>query len=126
MNLKPTPAPTDAQIDKLLTGLAAELFADRRAAAADLEGFGSLAVPKIRDRLEKVTSAEVRERLAAFLKVHDRPGRISGCRLREMRAVELLEVMATRDARAALADLSTGDTPLSIRAAAAVRRLDPR
>jgi len=73
-----------------------------------------------------VTSAEVRERLEDFLKRHDRPGRTSGYRLREMRAVELLEAIATKEARVLLAELGVGDTPLANRAAAAVRRLEGR
>ena len=126
MHLKSTPAPTDAEVDRLLTGLAAAAFADRTAAARELDALGVLAVSKVRDRLPKVTSAEVRQRLDEFLKHLDRPGRTSGYRLREVRAVELLETVGTPDARMVLEGLSTGDTPLARLAAAAARRLRPR
>jgi WD40 repeat protein len=101
-HLKPTPAPTDADLDRLLAGLAAPAFADREAAARDLDAFGGLAVTKVRDRLAKVTSADVRQRLDDFLKRHDRPGRTTGYRLRERRAVELLDAIGTAEARGVL------------------------
>ncbi len=59
-HLKSTPAPTDADVDRLLAGLAASKFADREAAARNLDALGVLAVPKVRDRLPKVNSAEVK------------------------------------------------------------------
>lgn len=101
-HLKPTAAPTDADMDRLMGGLAAPAFADREAAARDLDALGGLAVAKVRDRLPKVTSADVRQRLDEFLKRHDRPGRTTGYRLRELRAAELLEWIGTAEARAVL------------------------
>ena len=65
----------------------------------------------VRNRLPRVTSAEVRQRLEEFLKQHDRPGRLSGYRLREVRAVELLEAIATPEAIAVLVGLAVGDPP---------------
>jgi hypothetical protein len=65
----------------------------------------------------------VRQRLDEFLKRHDRPGRTTGARLREIRAVELLEGIDTPEARAVLADLVRGDTPLAKDAGAAAKRL---
>jgi hypothetical protein len=121
-HLKPTPAPTDADLDRLLTRLAASAFADREAAARDLDALGGLAVAKVRAKLPSVTSAEVRQRLDEFLKRHDRPGRTTGARLREIRAVELLEVIGTPEARAVLTEQARGDTPLAKDASAAGRR----
>jgi WD40 repeat protein len=122
-HLKPTPAPTDADVDRLLARLAAPAFAAREAAARDLDALGGLAVAKVRDRLAGVTSAEVRQRLDEFLKRHDRPGRTTGYRLREMRSVELLEMIGTADARALLTDLGRGDGALALAASAAGRQL---
>ncbi|MBO0699990.1 MAG: WD40 repeat domain-containing protein, partial [Zavarzinella sp.] len=121
-HLKSTPAPTDADLDRLLTGLGATAFADREAAARDLDALGSLAVAKVRAKLAAVTSAEVRQRLEEFLKRHDRPGRTTGARLREIRAVELLEVTGTPEARAVLTELSRGESPLAKDAGAAGKR----
>jgi WD40 repeat protein len=125
-HLKPTPAPTDADIDRLLAGLAAPAFAAREAAARDLDALGGLAVGKVRDRLPGVTSAEVRQRLDEFLKRHDRPGRTTGYRLREVRSVELLEAIGMADARALLTELGRGDGPLAVAATAAGRRFRSR
>jgi hypothetical protein len=125
-HLKSTPTPTDADMDRLLAGLAASKFADREAAARNLDALGVLAVPKVRDRLPKVNSAEVRERLDKFLKQHDRPGRTSGYRLREDRTVELLEAIGTPEARQVLDGLAHGEEPLAQAAAAAARRLGSR
>jgi hypothetical protein len=126
-NLKPTPAPADAEIDKLIAGLDAEAFADREAAARDLDRLGRLAAPRVKDRLPRVESAEARKRLGEFLARHDRRDRLSGSRLQERRAVELLEALATPGASAALRSLADGgDAPLARDAAAALTRLGAR
>jgi RNA polymerase sigma factor (sigma-70 family) len=122
-NLKPTPVPTAANLDQVLAKLGTAGFADREAAARELNLWGSLATAGVRAKLPAVTSAEVRQRLDEFLKQHDVPGRTTGGRLREIRAVELLEVVGTPEARAVLVNLAAGDTPLARAAAAAVRRL---
>jgi RNA polymerase sigma factor (sigma-70 family) len=121
-HLKHTPAPADADLDRLVAKLGATAFADRQAAARDLDALGGLAVPRVRARLAGVTSAEVRQRLEEFLKRHDRPERLTGPRLRELRAVELLEVIGTPEARAVLVELSRGETPLAKAAARATER----
>ncbi|QJW94036.1 sigma-70 family RNA polymerase sigma factor [Frigoriglobus tundricola] len=124
LNSKP---PTDAEIDKPISGLGAEAFADREAASRALERFGAAAVPRVKARLSGVESAEVRRRLGEFLARHDRPDRLTGTRLRERRAVELLEVMATADARSLLDELArSGSHPLAEDAATAAARLRAR
>jgi RNA polymerase sigma factor (sigma-70 family) len=123
-NLKPTPAPADAEIDKLIAGLGAEAFAERAAAGRDLDRLGVQAVPRVKARLAGVESAEVRRRLGEFLTAHDRRDRLTGSRLGERRAVELLEAVGTADARALLDELArAGSTPLAQDAAAAAARL---
>jgi RNA polymerase sigma factor (sigma-70 family) len=125
-HLKSTPAPTDADVDRLIARLGAAGFADRNAAVRELDAFGTLVVPAVRSRLKGVTSAEVRQRVEDFLKRHDRPGRTSGYPSREIRAVELLETIGTPEARAGLAALADEATPLGKSAAAAARRLGQR
>ena len=122
VHLKSTPVPTDADLDRLFAGLGASAFADREAASRDLDAIGSLMVVKVREKLAAVLSAEVRQRLDEFLKRHDRPGRTTGARLREIRAVELLEVIGSADANAVLMELAKSDTPLAQNAAATVKR----
>jgi len=112
-------------VDALVAGLDAAGFAEREAAVRSLDDLGELAVPRVKARLPGVSSPEARQRLEGFLKRHDRRDRLTGYRLRERRAVELLEVVGTPSARAALADLAGGGaTPLARDAAAAVSRLE--
>jgi WD40 repeat protein len=123
--LKPVPAaPTDDQLDRLFADLDSEDFATRKAASNRLVEFGELAVPGVRKRLEKTESAEVRKRALEFLeKIDPAPG--SPYRLRQLRAVELLEGIATPAARDVLSDLSKGaaEAPLTREASAALERL---
>jgi hypothetical protein len=124
--LKPAPPPADADLDRAVTGLGAPAFAERDAAAKALEGYGGAAVARVKARLPGVGSADVRQRLTEFLARHDRRDRLTGVRLRERRAVELLEAVGTPEAAAVLRELAGGDGPLARDAAAAVKRLARR
>jgi hypothetical protein len=123
VDLKPTPAPSDADVDRLIERLDASTFAEREAAFRELNDLGRAAVPRVRDRLPRVP-LEVRQRLEKFLQEHDRGGRLTGVRLRERRAVELLEAIRSADAEGVLKVLAeSGNTPLARDAVAAARRL---
>jgi WD40 repeat protein len=125
-NLKPALAPSDRAVDTLIERLDASTFADREAAFRELNTLGRAAVPRVRDRLRRVT-LEVRQRLEKFLREHDRGGRLTGVRLRERRAVELLELIGSADAEGVLDGLTeSGNTPLAHDAAAARNRLRAR
>jgi hypothetical protein len=124
-NLKWTPPPSDDEVDRLIAELDAEVFAARQSAAHELDRLGGLAVPRVRDTLARVKSAEVRRRLEGFLGQNDRPCRMTGCRLQERRALELLEAVRTADARRVLEAVAAGgDTSLARDAAAALKRLE--
>jgi hypothetical protein len=126
--LKPVPAaPTDDQLDRTFADLDSERFATREKASRRLEDFGELAVPGVRKRLAEAESAEVRRRAQAFLDRFD-PPKPSPDRLRQLRAVELLEGIATPAARDVLSELAKGaaEAPLSREAAAALERLRRR
>lgn len=126
-NLKPTLAPTDAAVDRLVERLDAPAFPDRETASRELDNLGRLAMPRVRDRLPLVSAPEVRRRLETFLQEHDRPGRLTGARLRERRAVELLEAIGTSDAVEVLnTTAESANTPLARDAAAAAKRLRAR
>jgi hypothetical protein len=123
--LKPAPAaPTDAELDRAFVDLDSEDFATRERASRRLAEFGELAVPGVRNRLAKAASAEVRRRALDFLGRFDPPAP-SPDRLRQMRAVELLERIATPAARDVLSELAKGaaEAPLTLDAAAALERL---
>src|SRR5262249_40887790 len=124
-HLKWTPPPSNDDVDRLVAQLDAEAFAARKAAAHELDRLGGLAVPRGRETPPRVQSAEVRRRLEGFLGENDRPGRLTGCRLQERRALELLEAVRTADARGALEQMAGGgDNSLARDAAAALKRLD--
>src|SRR5262249_51528222 len=74
----------------------------------ELENYGETALAGVKRRLAQVQSLELRHRLEAFLKTAD-PARPTAERLREIRALQLLEELATPDAPALLRDLSRGN-----------------
>jgi RNA polymerase sigma factor (sigma-70 family) len=123
--VKPIPAaPTDADLDRTFADLDSEDFATREKASQKLAEFGESVVPGVRKRLEKVKSEEVRKRALAFLEQFD-PSRLSVDRLRQLRAVELLEGIATPEAKEMLSELAKGGggAPLTLEAASALARL---
>jgi hypothetical protein len=118
--LNPAPAaPTDAELDRAFADLDSDDFATREKASRRLAEWGEWAVPGVRERLAKTASEEVRKRALDFL------GRFEPERLRQLRAVELLEGIATPAARDLLSELAMGaaEAPLTREAAAALERL---
>jgi hypothetical protein len=126
--LKPVPAaPTDDALDRTFADLDSQDFTTREKASRRLAELGELAVPGVRQRLEKTESAEVRKRVLAFLGRFE-PAPLWPDRLRQLRGVELLEGIGTPAAREVLAELAKGSAaaPLSGEAAAALERLRRR
>jgi WD40 repeat protein len=125
--LKPVPpGPTEADVAPHFKNLDAKAFAAREAATAALDKFGEAAVPLARARLEAETSPEARERLTRFIDQHTKPDSDPE-RLRQGRAVELLEHLGTPEAKELLAKLAKGGpAKLTADAAGAVRRLAAR
>jgi hypothetical protein len=126
--VKPVPAaPTEADLDRVFKGLDSDEFEARQKASRELIGLGEPAVPAVRKRLERATSAEVRRRAREFLDRFDR-AELSPARLRQLRAVELLEGIGTPAARGLLTELAKGaaGAPLTVDAAAALARLGRR
>jgi WD40 repeat protein len=123
--LKPVHAGlADAELDRLFADLDSEVFATREKASRRLAESGELAVPGVRKRLAKPQSAEVRKRAQEFLDQFD-PATLKPNRLREMRAIEVLEGTGTPAARDLLSELAKGaaEATLSRDASAAVERM---
>jgi hypothetical protein len=116
------PAPPPAgRLARLIADLDAEDFAVRQRAAAELEKLGEAAAPALRKALAGRPSPEVRRRAGQVLaKLDAAPGR-----LRELRAVEVLERLNTPEAREVLRRLAGAgpEPPLARESAAALRRL---
>jgi hypothetical protein len=126
--LKPAgAAPTNDQLDRMFADLDSEDFATRDKASRRLAEFGDLVVPGVRKRLAQAATLEVRRRTQEFLDRFD-PPTPSPDRLRQLRAVELLEGIATPAARDMLSELAQGaaEAPLSREATAALERLRRR
>src|SRR5262245_12719745 len=121
--MKPVPRTAPAEkVKRLVMDLDSERFAVRQRASAELETMGELAEPALRKVLHNSPSLEVRRRAEKIL------AKLQTQRLRELRAVRVLEMAATPHARRLLRELSRGlpGAPLTEDARAALDRLDRR
>jgi hypothetical protein len=123
--LRPIPSPDAAKIALWIADLDAEEFATRRDAARELEKLAELAEPALRKMLEGTPSPELRRQVTRLL---DKLASLSSEQLRHVRAVEVLEYMATPKARQLLAELAKGtpEARLTREAKAALERLERR
>jgi hypothetical protein len=124
-----TPAsPLDpARLQALLADLGDDDFATRERATATLREHGPLAAAGLREVVASSSSAEARRRAEGLLREMEN-GVLPPHELRALRAVEVLEWIATPEARARLVELAKGapDARLSRDAAAACKRLEGR
>jgi WD40 repeat protein len=104
--VRPVSAVDDERVAKLIADLGGK-FDDRRKAAAELERLGELAVPHLRKALEGKPPLDVRQRVEQLLdKVAAHKPQPE--QLRELRAVELLELAGTPEAKRVLDALAKG------------------
>jgi WD40 repeat protein len=101
-------APVDAKaIQKLIADLDSANFQTRSKASKELEGLGEVAVPALREALAGKVPLEIRQRIEPILA--KLTGRVlSAEQVRLVRAVEVLERLATPEARQALQSLAEG------------------
>jgi hypothetical protein len=119
-----------ARVARLVKQLDSRKYAERARAVREIEQLGELAVPALREALERTPSVEVRLRLKLLSRKLEKPddeSQFSG-RLQLLRAVEVLEHIGTPEARQLLAALAKGlPTDWGKREAkAAVARLEKR
>lgn len=94
-------------LDRLFRELDDAQFAVRERASAELAALGDAALPGVQERLAGQVSGEVRRRAEAFLGVQiETPPK--GERLRQIRALEVLEEWARPEAIALLKELANG------------------
>jgi WD40 repeat protein len=114
-----------ARVARLLTDLDDDRFSVRERAMKDLAEMGDAAEPLLREQLAAGPSPEVRQRVEVLL---DSAQHTVGDAdtVRALRAVEVLERIATPAARDALGELAAGKSgaKLKSRAQSALRRLD--
>ncbi|MFO0846237.1 MAG: hypothetical protein U0797_28305 [Gemmataceae bacterium] len=113
-------------VRRLLDELEADTAADRRKAAEALEALDMQAGPYLSKALEATRSAEVRRAVTRLLANLDGPATVPD-RVREVRAVEVLEGMGDAKAKALLEVLAKGaDSRLTREAKEALARLAAR
>jgi predicted NACHT family NTPase len=123
--LKPPAAVSADEVRRLLRDLNSEQFATREKAAQELDRVADQAESLIRKAREQATSAEGQRQLDRVLQSLDD---VTQERLRGLRAVEVLEHLATPEARKHLELLAGGprDARVTKEAAAALERLTRR
>jgi hypothetical protein len=126
--LRPVEAPADGRVQKLISQLGVEEFSDREAAERELRDLGDAATPALRAALKVELSAEQARRVGSILTAAEAPVLAPGDRLRAVRAVAVLEWLATKNARDLLDRLAGGleGARLTREAKAAAERPRPR
>jgi len=125
--LKPVPAVDAKRIAQLIADLDSADFDMREQATAELERLGLLAEPALRQALASRPSLEVRKRAEELLKKLERPI-TSPETLRNLRAIEALEHIGIKEAKALLQELAQG-APAALETQAAketLHRLEKR
>jgi RNA polymerase sigma factor (sigma-70 family) len=120
----PVERPDPSRVKALIADLDSEDFDTRERATAALREQGVLVAAALREVVAKSSSAEARKRAEGLLKEMEN-GVIPARELRNLRAAEVLEWIATKEARARLLELAKGapDARLTREAAAACKRL---
>ena len=107
--ISPVPKVDEGQLTQWISNLASEQFAVREQAMADLEKAGELAEAACRKALQAQPVLEVRRRLEALLDKLSTDLRTPRAELlRVLRTIELLERIATPDAKEVLATIAQG------------------
>jgi hypothetical protein len=122
--LKAAPDPADhKQVVRLIADLDSERFETRQKAMEELKQLGERAEPALLEALKDKLSLESRKRVEELLE-SVRALSASPERLRELRAVEVLEHIGSREARRVLQTLAAGASParLTREAKAALQR----
>jgi hypothetical protein len=126
--LKPARPADEAVVKSLIARLNDQEFAEREAASKALQALGAAAAPALRSALKGDPSAEQVDRIKRLLAAVNLSVVPAGERLREVRAVAILERTGTAEARKLLDELASGvpDAWLTMEAEAAVARLKGR
>ncbi|HMF13151.1 MAG TPA: hypothetical protein VKE94_12630, partial [Gemmataceae bacterium] len=115
--VKPVEALDPTRVQRLLDDLDSDQFAVRKRASAELEQTGETVAPALRKALEREPSTEARRRIEELLKNIDNIAP-QGELLRSLRAIEVLELIGTAEAKAVLQDLAKGAAGASVTRAA--------
>jgi hypothetical protein len=103
--LRPAHPPDLKQVARLIQGLESDFFAERQKSAEELTKLGETVTDALHKARASATSAEMRRQLDDLL---ERAAADSPEKLRAVRAVEVLEWMATPEAYGLVAELARG------------------
>jgi hypothetical protein len=122
-HLRPARGVNDATLARIIQDLDSKQFKVRRQASQELNRLGETVLEGVKRRLAQTRSLEVRLRLKTFVDKFDR-AEPTAERLREARALQLLEELATPEALRFLRDLARGNAnaPQTRQAAQALKR----
>jgi hypothetical protein len=105
--LKPVPHLDAARLRRLLADLDAEDFPQREHASTELERLGTVVEPELRQLLVRTSSAEAFKRIKTLL---DKLGSVGSTeRIRDLRALEVLEAVGTTESQKFLEELAKGE-----------------
>jgi WD40 repeat protein len=124
--LRPATPADPGRLARLLSELQSDRFESRRQAIAELKELGELAEPALRQALSGDPSLSLRQRLDRLLNFVGKAPAPE--KLRELRAVEVLEWIGNPDARQVLESLAGGAATarLTRQASSAIQRLSQR
>jgi WD40 repeat protein len=105
--LKPAAEMDGKKVRQLIADLDSDTFDVREKANRQLQDLGPAAVPALREALEKEPSPEVRRRLETLLSRQPGLAQLPEV-LRRVRAIQVLERLGSKEARALLTELSKG------------------
>jgi WD40 repeat protein len=104
--LKKAPLPDEAAIKKLIIDLDSPVFGNREAASKELVRIGQVSLPFLREAARD-QSLEVSRRANKLIQMLN-PYSLSGEALEQVRSLEMLECIATPEARRLLGELAEG------------------
>jgi RNA polymerase sigma factor (sigma-70 family) len=121
----PVSSPDGARVAQLLGDLESDRFEVRRKAESELERLGQVVEPELRKVLADEPSVDLRQRVDRLLQ--KLTGQAAASLVRDLRAVELLELVGGSEARQVLQTLAGGaaGARLTREAKAAAERLAP-
>jgi WD domain, G-beta repeat len=122
--LQPVEITDKRRIERLIEGLDSDVFKVREQSSTELGRLGEVAAPALREAMEKKNSAELQLRATRLLRQLDLPITEPET-LRTLRAVEVLELAGTAEARTVLEALAKGspEARLTRQASTALKRL---
>jgi WD40 repeat protein len=104
--LRPASPADPKRLAALIADLESDRYEHRQQAASELEALGDLAVPELRKALADDPPLDLRQRLQRLLRQTEKV--LTGGRLRELRALEVLEQIDSPAARQVLRSLAGG------------------